>query len=412
MKEGQASILRDTVGLAQWVEFVGRSPMQDALPLLAQPEIISFALGLPSPELFPTEALSRACSDVLSGHPQALQYGVPSIALKSHIVSLMRSRGVECNERQIVLTCGAQQAVSLIVALLLDRRREVIAEEMCYPGFRQVVNFYQPEILEVPTDRETGMDVDRVEWLLKTGACPAFIYAIPNGHNPIGVNLSQEKRSKLLEVSRRYNVPIIEEDPYGFLSYEGGSETPLRAVSEDLVFYVGSFSKMIAPSLRLGWLIAPEKVTGYLAILKEASDIDTTTFAQHIVACMLESGFLWPHLRRLRAEYQRRRNVMLAALPGTFPRGSVWSIPRCGFFLWVRLPDEIDTTRLLKIAANEYRVAFMPGMAFCGNRDNKGARSSVRLNFSNPSESLIEEGMLRLGSMFGSHFGVASIGQK
>jgi 2-aminoadipate transaminase len=388
--------------LASWTQHATRSAMQDALILSARPGIICFALGLPAPELFPLELFTSACADMLSRGPESLQYGPPSTALKSHVVSLMRTRGVECSDKQIFLTNGAQQAVHLIVALLLDRGRQVVAEELCYPGFQQIIDFYNPEILTVPTDPNSGMDVDKVEWYLVRGARPAFIYAIPDGHNPLGVSLSQEKRARLLALSQQYGIPIIEEDPYGFLSYRESPIKPMRADQSDLVFYVGSFSKILAPSVRLGWLVIPEELTAYLAILKESSDIDMATFSQHIVSYMLESGFLPQHLNRLRSEYKCRRDMMLKALSQRFPNGSEWIVPDSGVFVWVRLPEVFDTTYLLETAVNKYGVAFMPGSVFRTRRDDYGPRSNLRLNFSYPSATRIEEGMLRLGEMFAS----------
>src|SRR6266481_393352 len=286
MKEASKSgTVVDSV-LASWTRYATRSLMQDALLLSARPGIICFALGLPSPELFPIGEFTNACAEMLARGPRALQYGPPSTELKSHVVSLMRARGVDCSEQQIFLTSGAQQAVHLIVALVLDRGREIIAEELCYPGFQQIIEFYEPEILTVPTDPKSGLDVDKVEWYLARGARPAFIYTIPDGHNPLGVSLSEEKRTRLLALSQEYSVPIIEEDPYGFLSYGTSPLKPMRAHQTDLVFYVGSFSKILAPSARVGWLVVPEGLTAHLAILKESSDIDMATFSQHIVACM------------------------------------------------------------------------------------------------------------------------------
>ncbi len=326
--------------------------MQDALLLSARPGIICFALGLPSPELFPIGEFTNACAEMLARGPRALQYGPPSTELKSHVVSLMRARGVDCSEQQIFLTSGAQQAVHLIVALVLDRGREIIAEELCYPGFQQIIEFYEPEILTVPTDPKSGLDVDKVEWYLARGARPAFIYTIPDGHNPLGVSLSEEKRTRLLALSQEYSVPIIEEDPYGFLSYGTSPLKPMRAHQTDLVFYVGSFSKILAPSARVG---------------------------------------------------------MLAALSRRFPVGSEWIVPDSGVYVWVRLPDEFDTTHLLETAVKKYGVAFMPGSVFSVVRGGSCARSSLRMNFSYPSAARIEEGMVRLEELFsyGDRLGLA-----
>lgn len=383
--------------LAAWTRSVARSPLQNALILSTRPGIVSFSLGLPSPELFPVERLSAACEAVVSGTRSALQYGPPSTELKCHIVQLMRRRGVECTERQVFLTSGAQQAVRLICSLLLDSGRQIIAEEMSYPGFLQIARLHDSEFLPVPTDLATGMDVDTVEHLLSHGARPAFIYAITDGHNPLGVSLSKEKRAGLVSLARRYGVPILEEDPYGLLSYSSGTLPPMRAVEEDWVFYIGSLSKVLAPSLRIGWIVAPERVMPKLAILKEAADIDMATFAQHVAARVLGTGFLSGHIDQLRREYGFRREAMLSALSSFFPATARWVVPQCGVFVWVELAGSLDTLALLPTAVEQYGVAYLPGRAFSISGDF-GA-GSLRLNFSHPRVADIENGLDRLGRM-------------
>ncbi len=329
MNKTEHGIGESISNLANWTKLVPESPLQSALTLAARPEILSFALGLPAPELLPHLEFSSACSDILSNDGQVLQYGKPPHELKTHIVNLMRERGVDCTEGQVFLTFGAQQALRLAVALVLDEGRPVITEELCYPGFQQVAQFYSPNILTVPTDSVTGMDVDRVEWYLASGIRPSLIYSIPDGHNPLGVTLSSEKRKRLCSMAQYHGVPVLEEDPYGLLAFSGPAPAPLRAYSED-VLYIGSFSKLLAPSIRVGWLLAPEKYHPYLAILKEASDINTTTFTQHVVANMLRTGFLSNHLEMLRGEYRRRRDKMLAELRKRCPPQCEWRCPDSG----------------------------------------------------------------------------------
>ncbi|MDP9051807.1 MAG: PLP-dependent aminotransferase family protein, partial [Acidobacteriota bacterium] len=289
--------------LANWTNLVPESPLQSALMLSGRPEVLSLALGLPAPELFPHQEFSAACSAVLASDGHALQYGKPPDGLKTHIVNLMRERGVNCSEGEVFLTFGAQQALRLAVALILDEGQPVITEELSYPGFQQVAQFYSPEFLTVPTDPATGMDVERVERYLKSGIRPSLIYAIPDGHNPLGVTLSVEKRKRLCSIAQHYGIRLLEEDPYGLLTYSDEAPAPLRSYNDD-VLYIGSFSKLLAPSVRVGWLLAPERCHRYLGILKEASDINTATFAQRVVNQMLSSGFLNDHLARLRREYR------------------------------------------------------------------------------------------------------------
>jgi 2-aminoadipate transaminase len=390
-----------TFRLAPWTGYVSRSLLQDLLPKVAQPEIVSFGLGLPAPELFPSAEFSAACADVLRNNPKSLQYGPPCGALKSHVVSLMADRGVECNEEQVFLTHGAQQGVHFLAELLLERNRQIIMEEFCYPGFQQIVSFFQPEILSVDSDLHTGMDVDKVEWYLSHGSRPAFIYTIANGHNPLGISLSAEKRERLAWLSSFYGVPLLEEDPYGYLTYSTNPLCPLAAQAKETALYVGSFSKVLAPSVRVGWLVVPKELTPYLAILKESSDIDMAPFSQYVVARMLETCFFTDHLRRLRSEYMRRRDVMLDALQTQFPAGTRWAVPDAGLYIWVQLPQHFDTMRTLDSALSECGVAYMPGQAFT-TRVSRSARSSMRLNFSYPTVEQIVTGLHSLGDLFRS----------
>jgi 2-aminoadipate transaminase len=396
---GLEQAVPNTLGLAPWTGYVSRSLLQDLLPKVAQTEVISFGLGLPAPDLFPTKEFSAACAYVLETNPRSLQYGPPSAALKSHIVSLMVDRGVACNEKQVFLTHGAQQGVHFLVELLLERKRQIIAEEFCYPGFNQIASFFQPEILSVSSDLHTGMDVGKVEWYLSHGARPAFIYTIANGHNPLGINLSEEKRERLASLSMFYGVPLLEEDPYGSLSYSTKCLRSLAARAEESAFYVGSFSKTLAPSVRVGWVVVPEDLIPHLAILKEASDIDMAPFSQHVVAHMLKTGFFPQHLDHLRSEYLRRRDVMLEALRRQMPAGTRWTVPDAGIYIWVQLPEYFDTMCALDSALNEYRVAYMPGQAFA-TQATAAARNCMRLNFSYPTVEQIGTGIQALGDLF------------
>ncbi|HXQ72877.1 MAG TPA: PLP-dependent aminotransferase family protein, partial [Pyrinomonadaceae bacterium] len=339
--------------LAAWAQQTKRSELQRMLALASGPGILSLALGLPAPELFPVAEVEQAAASVLANETRALQYGPPLQTLKTHIVELMSQRGVECRESQVFLTTGAQQGLNILSRLLLDPGGQVLTEELCYPGFRQAIESYQPEILTVPTDLETGMDVDEVEWLLTNGAKPAFIYVITDGHNPLAVSLSREKRQRLVRLARDFRVPLVEDDPYGLLEYEGKIEPPLRALAADWVFYVGSFSKILAPALRVGWIIAPESLMPTLSIIKEASDIDTSTFGQRITSAYLDAGHLPAHLERLRTEYRSRRDSMLRALNEHFPVQARWRKPSSGVFTWVDLPKKLDVGELLRLSIEE-----------------------------------------------------------
>lgn len=374
--------------------------MQKMLVATARPGIISFALGMPAVELFPTAALASATERVLSVNAGALQYSPPLQSLKQHVRELMKRRGVNCHEEQIFLTAGAQQGMSLLSRLLLEPGGSVITEELIYSGFQQVLEPFQPQVLTVSTDAETGMDVDAVEQYLRGGARPSFIYAITDGHNPLSVRLHSSKRTRLVELAEQYRVPIIEDDAYGFLCYENPLP-PLRALSERWVFYVGSFSKILAPALRVGWLIVPEELILPLSIIKESTDIDAAPLSQRIVNAYLDTGQLPAQIDMLRTQYRLRRGTMLRALAENFPDAARWTKPGCGFFVWVELPPAVDVDELFRRALEDENVAFIPGHAFSVN-NKRSSTPSIRLNFSHPTTTRIDEGIPRLARVLKS----------
>lgn len=380
--------------LAKWTRGLHRSALQDMLTAGSRPGVLSLALGLPAAELFPAAAYAEAVAKVLAGDPRCLQYSPPFQPLKKHVVALMAKRGVTCREEQVFLTAGGQQGMNLLARLMLEQGSQVIVEEKVYPGFRQVLEPYEPEILTVPTDPATGMDVDAVEQLLSGGARPAMIYAITDGHNPLAVSMSRDKRERLAKLARQYRVPIIEDDPYGFLFYENDAEPPMLSFEDEWVFYVGTFSKIMAPALRTGWLVVPESLTGLLATVKEASDINTSPLSQRAISAYLDTGLLDEHLLTLRREYRIRRDAMLEALDASMPEGARWQKPAGGLFVWVDLPPDVDSGELLGRAIEEEQLVFVPGHAF-GIDQRPCPKNSVRLNFSNNSPERLADGVAR-----------------
>ncbi len=395
--------VKEQAKLAGWAQGLERSALQNMLVETSRPGITSFALGMPAPELFPKAALAAAAERVLSTNAVALQYSPPLASLKQHVRELMKRRGVNCREEQIFLTAGAQQGMSLLSHVLLERGDSVITEELIYPGFQQVLQPFQPEILTVSTDAETGMDVDAVEQHLSNGARPSFIYAITDGHNPLSVRLHPSKRARLVELAEQYRVPIMEDDAYGFLCYEHPLP-PLRALSQRWVYYVGSFSKILAPALRVGWLVVPEELILPLSIIKESADIDAAPFSQRIVNAYLDTGELPSQIDTLRTEYGLKRDVMLRVLAENFPGAARWMKPDGGFFVWVELPAAVDVDELFRRALEDEHVAFIPGHAFSVN-NKRPVTPSIRLNFSHPNTALIEEGIPRLALVLKSMMG-------
>ncbi len=390
---------------AQRTQRITASMIRELLKLTEQRDIISFAGGLPAPEVFPVEEVRAATDRVLRDHgTTALQYttteGYPP--LRELLVRHMSRYGVEVRPENVLITSGSQQALDLIGKLLINPGDRVLTEAPTYLGALQAFNAYQADYLPVPID-DDGMDVDVLEKQLRGG--PKFVYALPNFQNPAGVTLSMERRRRLVERAAHYGIPIVEDDPYGQLRFEGdhlpslvkldaethGCANGERAFTGN-VLYLSTLSKTLAPGLRVAWVVAPEVVISKLVQIKQGADLHTSTFCQYVAHEVAKGGFLDKHVRRIRTVYGERRNAMLRALDRHAPPGVRWTRPGGGLFLWATLPDGFDTLELLDEAIAE-KVAFVPGAAFypCG-----GGERTMRLNFSYASPGVIEEGIKRL----------------
>lgn len=389
--------------LATWTHTMQRSALREMLAVVSRPGILSFAGGLPAPELFPTTQYAAALAQVLAADRGALQYGPPFLPLKRHICALMDVRGVTCEPDQVFLTTGAQQALSVLARLFLDPYGEVMLERIVYTGIQQAVAPMRPDIIPIDTDLAEGIAVEQVAAALADGVNAAFLYIIPDAHNPLGVSISSERRRTLAELAVAHNLPIIEDDPYGFLTYDGQTVPPVRAYNDSHVFYVGSFSKILAPALRLGWMIVPPELVPKVTVIKEAGDLESSALTQRAVASFLDAGYLPEHLSRLRQAYGQRLATMLAALERHFPDSVSWSAPRGGMFIWVTLPNGLDARDLLPLAVEREQVAFIPGQAFA--QPGVDARRYLRLNFSNCCEADIDEGVRRLARVVGAACG-------
>jgi 2-aminoadipate transaminase len=378
-----------------------RSVMRELIAVTARPDIISFAGGLPAAELFPVEELQACLDEVLTRDGRrALQYGPSHGPLREALAAQMAALGVTACADDIFVTNGAQQGLDLVARLLVDPGRAVVVEEIAFTGIAQAFRGQGASFRTVATDTAggTGMDVAAAAEALPGAAA---LVAVPAFHNPLGVTLSAEKRAELVARARAARVPIVEDDPYGPLRYEGDDVPALKALDEPGarggVIYLGSFSKILAPGLRLGWIVAPPPIRGQLTVLKETSDLETSALIQRAVAEFLQRGLLEPHLARLRRAYRERRDAMLAALAAAFPSGAHWTRPAGGIFLWLTLPAEVDTQALLLQAVEQEQVAFIPGRAF--SISGSAGRSAMRLNFSNAAPELIAEGVRRLARL-------------
>ncbi len=403
---------------AQRTQGMGSSMIRELLKLTEQPDIISFAGGLPAPELFPVEAFAEATTQMLARHgSQALQYSTTEgyRPLRQFIVDKMAQYGIEAAVDNVLLTSGSQQALDLIGKVLLNPGDKILTENPTYLGALQAWRAYQAEFVPVPID-DHGLRTDLLEEALCAG--PKFMYILPNFQNPGGVTLSLERRHELIALSDRYGTPIIEDDPYGELRFEGEHLTPLVVLDAERlndrtngegylrgnVIYLSTFSKTLAPGLRLGWIVAPASVIQRCVMAKQGMDLHTSTFVQMVAYEVISQGdFLKEHVRLIRRVYRERRDVMLAALARHFPPGVTWTRPEGGLFLWVRLPEGVDALSLLQTAI-ENRVAFVPGVAFYP--DGTG-RNTMRLNFSNAQPAQIEEGVRRLGEVIAAQMELA-----
>jgi 2-aminoadipate transaminase len=253
---------------ADWTSNMQRSVLREMLAVVSKPGILSFAGGLPDPKMFPTREFARATQHVLNNDRHALQYGPPFEPLKEHISVLMAERGVNCSADQIFITTGAQQALNVICCLLMNSRDPVMIERTIYSGIQQVIAPYKPNIIDLESNLESGVSICMIEQHLIEGQTPAFLYLVPDSHNPLGVTINIDRRRKLAELAQEHQLPVIEDDPYGLLRYDGEYIPSLRALNDEWIFYVGSFSKILAPALRLGWMVIPEALRDKLTVIK------------------------------------------------------------------------------------------------------------------------------------------------
>lgn len=367
-----------------------QSEIQKALKLSTNKDIISFSLGMPTTELLPLKNCKNALQNLDS--TSALQYSPPAKELKAQIITLMQKRNVFCNENQIFLTSGAQQAMMLLMRLLIDKNDTILIDEVTYPGFIQIAQSLQSNINSTSVNLQNGLEIEGLENILKGENLPKLIYTMSEGHNPLGISLSKEKRVQLTDLARFYKIPILEDDAYGFLNYDE-LQPPLKAYSEEWVFYIGSFSKILAPSLRVGWMIVPEFLMEKLEILKESFDINTATFSQRILSSYINLDYLDDHILLLRKHYKEKRDLMVKVLKEHIPEMD-FIIPKSGFFIWGRLPSHINTNDLFKTAV-EQKVSFLPGSSF-GIKNKSYLNNCLRLSFSACPIDSIDIGIKRL----------------
>ncbi|GHO46730.1 PLP-dependent aminotransferase family protein [Ktedonospora formicarum] len=393
---------------AQRVKLMKSSAIRDLLKLTEQPEIISFAGGLPAPDVFPIEQVDAASHKVLQERgAQALQYG-PSEGYGPLLELIARTAsrdGLPITPENVFITSGSQQGLDFIGRLLVNPGDLVLVESPTYMGALQALAPYGAEYVTIPSD-EHGMITSSLEEVLATRK-PKLMYVLPNFQNPAGVTMSLERRRQLVELAIRYEIPIIEDDPYSQLRFEGEHlpslltlENELRGTEEDTyrgyIIQLNTFSKVLAPGLRVAWMIAAPELVRKLVQSKQGADLQTASLNQMIAYELMRDGFIERHIPLIRRTYRERRDVMLNAMDEHFPACIHWTRPEGGMFLWITLPEGMNATELLREAVKE-NVAFVPGASF---HAEGGVQNTLRLSFSNATPERIREGIARLGRVF------------
>ncbi|MGY4929347.1 aminotransferase-like domain-containing protein [Streptomyces sp. 900105755] len=385
--------------LAVRARTVGGSPVREILAVTSRPEVINFAGGLPAPELFDREGIAAAFRAVLEEAPErALQYstteGEP--ALRQRLAARVSARGLRTEADDLLVTTGSQQALSLLASALIDPGDTILVESPCYLAALQVFGLAGARVLPVPGDAD-GVDPAALEELIRAER-PKLLYLVPTFQNPTGRTVPAGRRAALATTAARHGLWIIEDDPYGELRYDGDHVPWIASLpgAEDRTVLLGSFSKVMAPGLRLGWLRAPGALRRACAVAKQAADLHTPTLNQLAAAHYLD--VLDAHVAKVRAVYGERRDAMLAGLADALPAGSTWNRPEGGMFLWARLPSSYDTTALLRRVV-EQNVAYVPGEPFYAADPD---RSTLRLCFVTQTPEQIGEGLRRLAKGLGS----------
>jgi len=403
---GSRSDLERYAGLfAARTRVMKSSAMRDLMAITERPEVISLAGGLPDTSTFPAESLAALLSHTAAAaSAKALQYAPTEgmAAVKDCIEQVMAAEGARVDPQDVLVTTGGQQVIDLVCKTLIDPGDVIVAEAPTYPGAIPAFTAYQADVRQVAMDSD-GMRIDELEAVLdgleSEGKRPKFIYTIPNFQNPAGVTMALPRRKRLVEVANERQILVLEDNPYGLLRYEGDPLPTLLELDRGrFVIYLGTFSKILSPGIRLGWAVAPSPVLEKMNMGKQGADLCSASLSQMFVTTYFAERAWGDYLAELRDLYRRRRDTMLDALAEHFPREAEWTRPEGGLFIWATLPDYIDTTDLLARALEERNVAFVPGRA--AYMDGRGG-SSMRLNFSGVSDDDIREGIRRIGVVIG-----------
>ena len=368
--------------------------------LFDDPEIITFAAGKPEEKLFPVEHILEAAQYVLTNKgTKALQYsdtqGLPEI--RQMIASkILKEAGVNTSENNITLTSGSQQGIEFSAKIFVNKGDTIICENPSYVGAFNAFQSYNPKYIGISMDEE-GIIIEELENTLKSNSNAKMVYTIPDFQNPTGRSMSIERRKKLAELGSKYQIPIIEDAPYASLVYEGKRLPAIKSYDQDgFVVMLGTFSKVLCPGFRVGWVCAHEEILNKYILTKQSSDLQCSTLNEQILAAYMRKHDLNKHIEELKNEYRKRRDVMLKCIKTCFPSEVKYASPAGGFFIWIELKKEIDADALLLDSLKHAKVAFVPGGSFFIDNVHK---NYIRLNFSFVDEDKIEEGIKRLGNL-------------
>jgi len=372
------------------------SIIREILKDSSKPGVINLAGGLPAPELFPIDGIQRACQRVLANYgPESLQYslttGVPM--LKEFIAKRISTIGFDFSPDAIQITQGSQQGLDIIGRVFIQPGSVVLTEEPTYLGALQAFSFYDAHFVSVKTD-DSGILPDDLEYKIREHK-PVFLYLVPNFQNPSGITMSKSRREAVVALAKKYDLPIIDDNPYGELRYSGQPVPSLKVMGGEHVIQLGTFSKIISPGLRVGWIAADVEFIGICEKMKQACDLHSTTFSQYVVYEFAKDGALEEHIEKIKRAYGIRRDVMIDALRKNFDSSTTWTEPDGGLFLWVKLRDGISASKLLPLALKT-GFAYVPGKYFFSQRPDD---STLRLNFCNATEDNIAEGIRRLAKV-------------
>jgi len=394
---------------ARRLEWMTTSIIRDILKVAQSPKVISMAGGWPEADLFPVEQLAQVCRYVLTQSPrESLQYGLTDglSPLRQALAEQMTQAGVPARMDNIVITSGSQQALDLMGRIFLEEGDTVLVENPTFLGALQSFRAYGARFAGVPVG-DDGLDVDALEETIER-TLPKFMYLLPTFQNPSGVTMSRERRARVVEIADRTGVPILEDDPYGALRFEGEPLPSLLALDaashpenaragaylKGNVIYLSTFSKTLAPGLRVAWAVCPPEIVQQFVMAKQGADLHTNSLAQAMACEFMRRGWLPAQIQRIRDTYRRRRDAMCEAIAEHFPGGVRHTRPQGGLFLWVTLPEEIDAVVLLQEAARR-GVAFVPGKPFFVDG---GGANTIRLSFASVPPEVIHEGVERLGA--------------